>query len=105
MSKLNELFEQKLHVVNFGIESFYDDLVSQRQALFAAGLCGQNAASLFLIGLIPRHHPAHRVARQAALKGPLRPGEAVFRCSIRLLSGYLGPGVPAMQPEAHHEIQ
>ena len=30
MSKLNELFEQKLHVVNFGIESFYDDLVSQR---------------------------------------------------------------------------
>ena len=30
MSKLNELFEQKLHVVNFGIESFYDDLVSQK---------------------------------------------------------------------------
>ena len=30
MSKLNELFEQKLHVVNFGIEAFYDDLVSQK---------------------------------------------------------------------------
>ncbi|MEZ4509460.1 MAG: hypothetical protein R2881_07480 [Eubacteriales bacterium] len=30
MSKLNELFEQKLHVVNFGIESFYDDLTSQK---------------------------------------------------------------------------
>lgn len=30
MSKLNELFQQKLHVVNFGIESFYDDLVSQK---------------------------------------------------------------------------
>ena len=30
MSKLNELFEQKLHVVNFGIESFYDDLKSQK---------------------------------------------------------------------------
>ena len=30
MSKLNELFEQKLHVVNFGIESFYDDLLSQK---------------------------------------------------------------------------
>ena len=30
MSKLNELFETSLHVVNFGIESFYDDLVGQK---------------------------------------------------------------------------
>lgn len=30
MSKLNELFGQQLHVVNFGIESFCDDLVSQK---------------------------------------------------------------------------
>ena len=30
MSKLNELFAQKLHDVNFGIESFYDDLFSQK---------------------------------------------------------------------------
>ena len=30
MSKLNDLFELKLHVVNFGIESFYDDLMSQK---------------------------------------------------------------------------
>ncbi len=30
MSKLNELFEKQLHVVNFGIESFYHDLASQR---------------------------------------------------------------------------
>ena len=30
MSKLNELFASSLHVVNFGIESFYDDLVSQK---------------------------------------------------------------------------
>ena len=30
MSKLNKLFDQKLHVVNFGIESFYDDLASQK---------------------------------------------------------------------------
>ena len=30
MSKLNELFQKDLHVVNFGIESFYKDLVSQR---------------------------------------------------------------------------
>ena len=30
MSKLNELFEKELHVVNFGIESFYDDLKSQK---------------------------------------------------------------------------
>jgi hypothetical protein len=29
MSKLNELFGKKLHVVNFGIESFYDDLAGQ----------------------------------------------------------------------------
>ena len=29
MSKLNELFQKDLHVVNFGIESFYDDLKSQ----------------------------------------------------------------------------
>ncbi|HWQ06825.1 MAG TPA: DUF1116 domain-containing protein [Feifaniaceae bacterium] len=32
MSKLNELFHQKLHVVNFGIESFRDDLASQGEA-------------------------------------------------------------------------
>jgi len=32
MSKLNELFGTKLHVVNFGIESFYDDLISQKEA-------------------------------------------------------------------------
>ena len=32
MSKLNELFNQKLHVVNFGIESFYDDLKGQGEA-------------------------------------------------------------------------
>lgn len=31
MSKLNELFAKELHVVNFGIESFYQDLVSQKQ--------------------------------------------------------------------------
>ena len=30
MSRLNELFETSLHVVNFGIESFYDDLASQK---------------------------------------------------------------------------
>ena len=30
MSKLNALFEKELHVVNFGIEAFYDDLVSQK---------------------------------------------------------------------------
>ena len=30
MSKLNELFTTSLHVVNFGIESFYDDLTSQK---------------------------------------------------------------------------
>ena len=29
MSKLNELFQKKLHVVNFGVEAFYDDLASQ----------------------------------------------------------------------------
>lgn len=29
MSKLNELFEKELVVVNFGIESFYQDLKSQ----------------------------------------------------------------------------
>ena len=29
MSKLNELFNKELHVVNFGIESFYQDLASQ----------------------------------------------------------------------------
>ena len=31
MTKLNELFNQELHVVNFGIESFYQDLNSQKQ--------------------------------------------------------------------------
>ncbi len=30
MSKLNELFQKELHVVNFGIESFYKDLESQK---------------------------------------------------------------------------
>ena len=30
MSKLNDLFGHELHVVNFGIEAFYDDLVSQK---------------------------------------------------------------------------
>lgn len=30
MSKLNALFEKELHVVNFGIEAFYDDPVSQK---------------------------------------------------------------------------
>ena len=30
MSKLNDLFKKELHVVNFGIESFYKDLESQR---------------------------------------------------------------------------
>ncbi len=30
MSKLNELFGKELHVVNFGIESFYHDLVGQK---------------------------------------------------------------------------
>lgn len=29
MSKLNELFGKKLSVVNFGIESFYQDLLKQ----------------------------------------------------------------------------
>ena len=29
MSKLNELFQKKLHVVNFGVEAFYDDLAAQ----------------------------------------------------------------------------
>lgn len=29
MSKLNELFKKELIVVNFGIESFYDDLKKQ----------------------------------------------------------------------------
>lgn len=29
MSKVNELFGKKLAVVNFGIESFYQDLVKQ----------------------------------------------------------------------------
>lgn len=29
MSKLNELFEKELIVVNFGIESFFEDLKSQ----------------------------------------------------------------------------
>ena len=29
MSKVNELFDQKLAVVNFGIESFYQDQVKQ----------------------------------------------------------------------------
>lgn len=30
MSKLNELFDKKLVVVNFGIQSFFDDLKSQK---------------------------------------------------------------------------
>lgn len=30
MGKLNELFDKKLVVVNFGIQSFYDDLKSQK---------------------------------------------------------------------------
>ena len=38
MSKLNELFEQKLHVVNFGIESFYDDLAEPEGGRGACGL-------------------------------------------------------------------
>ena len=29
MSKINELFQKKIEVVNFGIESFYQDQVSQ----------------------------------------------------------------------------
>lgn len=29
MSRVNELFEKKLSVVNFGIESFYRDLQAQ----------------------------------------------------------------------------
>ena len=29
MSKINELFRKKIAVVNFGIESFYQDQVSQ----------------------------------------------------------------------------
>ena len=29
MSKVNQLFERKLSVVNFGIESFYQDLIKQ----------------------------------------------------------------------------
>lgn len=31
MSKLNELFKKELKVVNFGIESFYEDLKSQKK--------------------------------------------------------------------------
>ena len=31
MSKLNELFNKKLHIVNLGIESFYEDLKTQKQ--------------------------------------------------------------------------
>ena len=31
MSKVNDLFQKKLHIVNFGIESFYEDLKSQKQ--------------------------------------------------------------------------
>ena len=31
MNKVNELFQKKLHIVNFGIESFYEDLKSQKQ--------------------------------------------------------------------------
>lgn len=30
MSKLNELFKKELHIVNFGIESFYHELKSQQ---------------------------------------------------------------------------
>lgn len=30
MSKVNELFQKKLEVVNLGIESFYDDLKTQK---------------------------------------------------------------------------
>ena len=32
MSKINALFGQELKVVNFGIESFYQDLASQKQS-------------------------------------------------------------------------
>lgn len=29
MSKINELFKKELHIVNFGIESFFEDMKKQ----------------------------------------------------------------------------
>ena len=37
MSKVNQLFERKLSVVNFGIESFYQDLIKQGKSRLPAG--------------------------------------------------------------------
>ena len=31
MAKLNELYQKELHVVNFGVEAFYQDLLSQNK--------------------------------------------------------------------------
>ena len=31
MKQINELFKQKLHIVNFGIESFFFDLKNQKE--------------------------------------------------------------------------
>lgn len=32
MHQINELFAKKLHMVNIGVETFYDDMKSQKEA-------------------------------------------------------------------------
>ena len=55
MSKLNELFNKKLHIVNLGIESFYEDLKTQKQEAIHVDwkpVAGGNKQMASLLGML-----------------------------------------------------
>ena len=55
MSKLNELFNKKLHIVNLGIESFYEDLNTQKQEAIHVDwkpVAGGNKKMASLLGML-----------------------------------------------------
>ena len=54
-SKVNDLFQKKLHIVNFGIESFYEDLKSQKQEAIHVDwkpVAGGNKKMASLLGML-----------------------------------------------------
>ena len=55
MSKVNDLFQKKLHIVNFGIESFNEDLKSQKQEAIHVDwkpVAGGNKKMASLLGML-----------------------------------------------------
>ena len=64
MNKVNELFQKKLHIVNFGIESFYEDLKSQKQEAIHVDwkpVAGGNKKMASLLGMLKESETLHNI--------------------------------------------